>query len=75
MNLPRRSKIPDEIVAARLEELGQIDRLMRALRDVRFVDGASEVRDGNASHEDSPSASSDAGPRAGEPPRKSDADR
>ncbi|GEM_PF-3607020 len=42
---PRRSDIPDEVIESRLENLAQIDRLMRALREARFVDGAAVVRE------------------------------
>lgn len=48
MNEIRRSDIPDDVVERRLEHLAQVDRLMRALRDVRFVREPSEVRDGPA---------------------------
>ena len=43
MSQPRPSEIPEEVVARRLEDLAQIDRLMRALREVRFVDAPSHV--------------------------------
>jgi hypothetical protein len=45
LSSPRRSDIPDEVVARRLDDLAQIDRLMRALREVRFVEDASHVRE------------------------------
>lgn len=52
----RESDIPEEVVARRLEELAQLDRMMRALREVRFVDRPTEVRDGPPPGWDPPSA-------------------
>lgn len=37
MSKPRRSDIPDDVVAKRLADLADIDQLMRALRDARFT--------------------------------------
>jgi hypothetical protein len=33
---PRRSDIPEEVVAKRLADLADVDKLMRALREVEF---------------------------------------
>lgn len=46
MSAPRPSSIPEEHVAQRLEELAALDRFMRALREVRFVDERDQVREG-----------------------------
>jgi len=46
VSAPRPSSIPEERVARRLEELAALDRFMRALREVRFVDEPDQVREG-----------------------------
>jgi hypothetical protein len=45
VSTPRPSQITEEEVTRRLEELAQLDRSMRALREVRFLDGADVVRE------------------------------
>lgn len=36
MTQPRRSDIPEDVVAKRLADLADVDKLMRALREVTF---------------------------------------
>jgi hypothetical protein len=45
VSTPRPSAITEEEVTRRLEELAQLDRFMRALREVRFADESSVVRE------------------------------
>jgi len=59
-------RVATEVVASRLESLAQIDRLMRALREARFVDGASVVREESPPLGEQPRETRPAPPRCDE---------